>query len=174
MATNTIDQVQRGVTRLAGIMYLRTMVTANFADFYVRRQLFVPADPAQTLRNIAASWLLVRVGIGSDLITIVGSVILLVALYVILKPVNKSAALVAAFLWLLECSVAAVVALNTLAALFLLGGKDFSRAFNTYHLETLAQLFLSAPSGKSNRCSPLWAGIDTLPAASHTSTPRWM
>ena len=95
MATHTIDQTQRDATRLAGIMYLLTMLTANVADFYVRRQLFVPADAAHTLRSIAASGLLVRVGIGSDLITIVGSVILVVALYVILKPINRNAALVA-------------------------------------------------------------------------------
>jgi hypothetical protein len=79
MATHTIGQAHRDPTRLAGIMYLLTMATANFADFYVRRQLFVPADPRQTLRNIAASGLLVRLGIVSDLITIAASVILVVA-----------------------------------------------------------------------------------------------
>ncbi|HLW53675.1 MAG TPA: DUF4386 family protein [Candidatus Angelobacter sp.] len=59
MATPAIDHVHRDSARLAGTMYLLTMATANFADFYVRRQLFVPADPRQTLRNIAASGLLV-------------------------------------------------------------------------------------------------------------------
>jgi hypothetical protein len=49
MATHTLDQAHRDPTRLAGIMYLLTMATANFADFYVRRQLFVPADPQQLL-----------------------------------------------------------------------------------------------------------------------------
>jgi hypothetical protein len=158
MVTNTIDQVQHGASRLAGIMYLLTIATGNFADFYVRRQLFVSDDPVQTLRNIAASGLLVRVGIGSDLITIVGSVILLVALYVILKPINKGAALVAVFLWLLECSVAAVVTLNTVAALFLLSGKAFSQAFSTDNLEMLAQLFLSADRA-GNRIAALLFGL---------------
>jgi hypothetical protein len=158
MATHTIDQTHRDPARLAGIMYLLTMATANFADFYVRRQLFVPADPQQTLRNIAASGLLVRLGIGSDLITIAASVILVVALYVILKPINRTAALVAVFWWLLECAIAAVVTLNSLAALFLLSGKDSLPAVNTDHLETLAQLFLSADRA-GNRIAALLFGL---------------
>ncbi len=161
MATHTINQVQRDTTRLAGIagiMYLLTMVTQNFSDFYVRRQLLVPADPGQTLRNMAASGLLVRVGIGSDLITIACSVILIVALYVILKPISRNVALVAVFWWLLECAVAAVVTLNSLAALFLLSGKDSLRAFNTDHLETVAQLFLSTERA-GNRIAALLFGL---------------
>ena len=161
MATHTLDQAHRDPTRLAGIMYLLTMATANFADFYVRRQLFVPADPQQTLRNIAASALLVRLGIGSDLITIAASVILVVALYVILKPVNRSAALVAVFWWLLECAIAAVVTLNSLAALFLLSSKDSLLAVNTDHFETLAQLFLNADRA-GNRIAALLFGLGSI------------
>lgn len=158
MATLTTDQTHRDPTRLAGIIYLLTMATANFSDFYVRLQLFAPADPQQTLRNIAASGVLVRLGIGSDLITIAGSVILVVALYVILKPINRSAALVAAFWWLLECAIAAVVTLNSLAALFLLSGKDALVTVNPGHLETLAQLFLNADRA-GNRIAALLFGL---------------
>src|SRR5512135_2686077 len=99
MAIHTIEEAQSKAAGLAGIMYLLTMATANFGDFYVRRRLFLPADPAQTARNIAASGALLRAGIASDLVTIAGSVILLVALYVTLKPINRTAALVAAFWW---------------------------------------------------------------------------
>jgi len=137
MAIRTMDKAQRDATRLAGTMYLLTMLTANFADLYVRRQIFVPVDPVQTVRNIAASGPLVRSGIGTDLMTIAGSVILVVALYVLLRPINRNAALVAAFWWPLERSVAAVVTLNSLAALFLLSGKDSLRAFNIHYLEKL-------------------------------------
>lgn len=158
MATDTIDRAHLNATRLAGIMYLLTMASANFADFYVRRQLLVTADPQQTLRNIAASGLLVRLGIGSDLITIAASAILVVALYDILKPINRSAALVAVFWWLLECAIAAVVTLNSLAALFLLSGNDSLPAVNTDHFETLAQLFFNADRA-GNRIAALFFGL---------------
>lgn len=158
MATHTIKQTRHNVVRLAGITYLLTMATANLADFYVRRRLFVPADPQQTFRNIAASGLLVRLGIGSDLITMAGSVSLAVALYVILKPISRSAALVAVFWWLLECAIAGVVTLNSLAALFLLSGKDSLLTANTDHLETLAQLFFNVDRA-GNRIAALLFGL---------------
>jgi len=82
---------------------------------------------------------------------------LVVALYVILKPINRSAALVAVFWWLLECAIAAVVTLNSLAALFLLGGKDSLPAVNPGHLETLAQLFLSADRAGNRIAALLFA-----------------
>jgi hypothetical protein len=152
------EAAQRKAARLAGIMYLLTMATANFADFYVRRQLFVPADPVQTIRNIATSGALVRAGIACDLITIVASVILLVALYVILKPIHKNAALVAASWWLLECSIAAVGTLISLAALFLLSDGNSLRAFDAGQLETLARLLVSADRA-GNRIAALLFGL---------------
>jgi hypothetical protein len=158
MAIHTSDQAQHNRARLAGIMYLLTMVTADLGDFYVRRQLFTPADPVQTVRNIGASGWLLRIGIGSDLITIAGSVILTAALYVILKSINKLAVLVAAFWWLLECSVAAVVTLNSLAALFLLGGKDSLSALNAGQLETLARLLINSDRA-GNRIGAILFGL---------------
>jgi hypothetical protein len=153
-----MDEAQRKAARLAGIMYLLTVMTANFADFYVRRQLFISADAVQTARNFAASGRLVRAGIASDLITIAGSVILVVALYVILKPINRNAASVALFWSLLECSVGAVVTLISLAALFLLSGVDSLRTFNTDQLEALARLLISADRA-GNRIGALFFGL---------------
>src|SRR5689334_22749079 len=159
MTISAINPAQHEATngRVAGIMYLLTILTACFADFYVRRQLFVPGDPLQSLRNIAASGLVVRVGIACDLITILGSVTLAVALYRILKPVNQGVALVAVFWWLLECSIAAIVTMNTVAALFFVNGRDFLRA-NTYPMDTLAQLFLSADRA-GNRIAGVLFGL---------------
>jgi hypothetical protein len=158
MATHPIDQPPHDVTRLAGMMYLLTMATTIFADFYVRRRLLVPTDPGQTLRNIAASGPLVRAGIGTDLVTMAASVILLVALYRILKPVAGNAALVAMFWWALECSVGAIVTLNTLAALFLLSGNASLPAFNTDHFETLARLFFAVDRA-GNRIAAVLFGL---------------
>ena len=144
MKNAPIDHSPQTAVRLAGITYLLTMATANFADFYVRRQLFTHDDPVQTVKNIVSSGSLVRVGIGSDLITIAVSTILAVALYVILKPFSKNWALVALLWWLLECSVAALVTVNSLAALFFLRGMDSMQALNSDQLELVARLFGSA------------------------------
>jgi len=161
MNTHTIGDIQKDATRLAGIMYLLTMLTANLADFYVRRPLFAAADPTQTFKNMAASGMLVRLGIGADLITITGSAVLAVALYFLFKPIHRTGALIAVFWSLLECSVAAIVTLNTLAVLFFLSDKDSLQALNSSQLGTQAQLFLSVDRA-ANRIAAVLFGLGSI------------
>lgn len=161
MTFTYMDHPEGKAVRLAGIMYLLTMATANFGDFYVRRQLFTPGDPAQVIRNIAASGALVRAGIANDLVTIAGSVILSAALYVILKPVKRTAALVAVFWWLLECSVATVVTLNTLAVLFLVSGRGSLYGVSNVQLDTLAPVLINLDRA-GNRIAAIFFGLGSL------------
>jgi hypothetical protein len=144
MAIYTIDESQRKAAKVAGFLYLLTMVTANFAEFYARGRLIVPGDALQTAKNIAASERLFRLGTVSDLITFAGCVILLLSLYVILKPINRNVALLAAFWRLAECSIFALITLNDFVALRLLSGADYLRAFDTQQLQALAYTFVRA------------------------------
>jgi hypothetical protein len=156
-----LSDAQRKAARLAGTMYILTMVTANFTDFYVRRPLFIPADPAQTFGNISRSGVLVRAGIVSDLVTIAGSIILAVALYFILNAVSKSAAMVALFWSLLECTVAAFLTLNTLAALFLLSSGGPSGELKNGQLQTLAPVFMTVDRA-ANRIAAIFFGLGSV------------
>ena len=161
MASIYMDYPERKAARLAGIMYLLTMATANFGDFYVRRQLFTPSDPAQIIKNIAASGALVRAGIANDLITIAANAVLSVALYFILKPVKKNAALVAVFWWLLECSVATIVTLNILAVLFLVSGRGTLPGVTNVQLDTLAPVLISVDRA-GNRIAAIFFGLGSV------------
>ena len=161
MTSTNMDNPERKTARLAGIMYLLTMATANFGDFYVRRQLFISSDPAQTIKNIAASGALVRAGIANDLLTIAGNAILSAALYLILKPVKKSAALVALFWWLLECSVATIVTLNILAVLFLVSGRVPLPGVSNVQLDTLAPVLISVDRA-GNRIAAIFFGLGSV------------
>jgi hypothetical protein len=75
---------------------LLTYSTAYFSEFYVRAHLIVYDNVAETARNTMAHERLFRLGIASDLITFAADVVLIVAIYVILKPINL--ALLAAWL----------------------------------------------------------------------------
>ena len=97
MAIYTIDESQRKAARVAGFAYLFTFVTVVLVNFGIHERLIIAGNAAETARNIMAHERLFRVGIASDLIYCAGVVILLTALYVILKPVNRSLALIAAF-----------------------------------------------------------------------------
>ena len=107
MATYTVNESQRKAAQIAGLMYLFTIIIANLVEFYVRGRLIVPGDAVQTAKNIAASTGLFRLGVAGDLAVLVCDVILIVALYILLKPVNRNLALLAVFWRVVGCSMAA-------------------------------------------------------------------
>jgi hypothetical protein len=158
MAIYAVGDSQRKAARVAGILYLSTIVTANLTEFYVRHQLMVHGDALQTIRNIAAHEQLFRLGIASDLLMLAGSIVLVVALYVILKPVNRNLALVAMFWWLVECSVAAATLGIDFAAVHSLTGSKPLPALNAEQLQSLARLLISLDAG-GNRVAALFFGL---------------
>ncbi len=142
VSTNRLEPAQHTAAKVAGFLYLFTMVTANFAEFYARGRLIVAGDAVQTAKNIGASERLFRLGTVSNLITFAAVVPLVVALYVVLKPINRNVALLAAFWRLAECSIFALITLNDFVALRLLSGADYLRAFDTKQLQALAYTFV--------------------------------
>ena len=95
MTIDIIDETQRKAARVVGAAYLCALVPAVFAEFYVRGQLVVSGNAAQTALNIVAHERLFRLGIASNLAVFAIDVALIAALYVVLKPVNSSLALLA-------------------------------------------------------------------------------
>ena len=61
------DDTQRTAARVVGAAYLIALVPAVFAEFYVRGQLVVAGNAAQTALNIVAHERLFRLGIASNL-----------------------------------------------------------------------------------------------------------
>lgn len=143
MTNRTIEPEQYRAAKVVGFFYLFTMATAIFGEMYVRGQLIVPGDAVQSAANIAASERLFRLGVVSDLITSIGVVILVWALYIVLKPINKNLALLATFLRLVEISIAAASIVNSIAALRLLSNAAYLQAFDTQQLQVLARLSIS-------------------------------
>ena len=80
MTISAVDESQRKAAKVAGILYLFTILTANLTEFYVRHPLIVPGDAVQTIRNIAAHEQLFRLGLASDLLMFAGNIALAVAL----------------------------------------------------------------------------------------------
>lgn len=113
MTLRTIEPAQHTAAKVAGFLYLFTMVT-SISAFYARGRLIVGGDAVQTARNITASERLFRIAAVSDLIMVAGVVMLVWALYVVLKPINKNVALLAE-LWRLAGDFTVVV--TTLNAL---------------------------------------------------------
>ncbi len=133
----TIEPAQRTAARVVGFLYVFTMLTSMFG-YYARGPMVTGADVMQTARNIAASDRLFRMSIVGDLLTVAGVIILVLALYVVLEPINRHIALLAAFWRLAENIILALITLNGFAVAVLLSGADYLRAFDTKQLPSLA------------------------------------
>jgi hypothetical protein len=143
MTASGIDTSQRTAARVVGFTYLFAMATAVLS-FWIRGSLIVAGNAAETARNIMASESLFRMGIASDLMTFVADIVLITALYVVLRPVNRNLALLATFWRLMETAVLVVVTLNGFDVLRVLSGAEYLGAFEADRLQALARLSLGA------------------------------
>ncbi len=143
MTIYTVDESQRKAARVVGFTYLFTFATVVSVNFGIHARLIVGNNAAETARNILAHERLFRIGIAGDLIYCAGVVVLLTALYVILRPVSRGLALLAAFWRLVWVLMWLVMTLNLFDALRLLSGADYMRAFEAGRLQALARLYLS-------------------------------
>jgi hypothetical protein len=106
--------------------------------------LIVPGNAAETARNIVARQLQFRVTVICFLIYTASVVVLLAALYVILKPVNQGLALVGAIFRLVFALLWLLSTLNMLGALRLLGSASYLQVFEADRLQVLARLSIAA------------------------------
>src|SRR6266481_1506757 len=144
MTISKIDNSQRTAAELAGWSGLLTFAIVVFGNFVLLNPLTVPGNAAATAQNIVAHETQFRLTVVCFLTYSLGVVVLLSALYVILKPVNPGLALVGAlsrlvfaFLWLLST-------LNMLSALRLLGNPNYLQVFEPDRLQAMAKLHLGA------------------------------
>jgi hypothetical protein len=158
MTAVAIDRTQRTAARAVGFSYLAAMVLALFTGFYVVAQVFAPGDAAQTARNIVAHERLFRVGVASDLLAFAVDVVLIAALYLVLKPVNNGLALLAAFFRMVETAVMLVITLDYFDVLRYLSAADYLQPFGLEQLQALARSSLSAHSTGYN-VGLMFAGI---------------
>ena len=89
----SISPAQRTAAKVAGAACLFTIAVVVFANYRIYEPLMVPGNVAETARNILAHERMFRLAIACNITYCAGVVVLLTALYVILKPVNSGLAL---------------------------------------------------------------------------------
>src|SRR6266404_9467426 len=144
MTTSTIDNSQRTAAKVAGLSCLLTMAIVVFANYGLLNSLIVPGNAAETARNIVTHERQFRLTVTCFLIYSAGVVVLLAALYVILRPVNRGLALVGALFRLVFALLWLLTTLNMLSALRLLGSASYLQVFEADRLQALARLDLAA------------------------------
>jgi hypothetical protein len=128
--------------RVAGVLLLLTIVAGFFGEIYVASRIIVSGNATATASNITASNFLFRLGFASYLVEALCDVTLSLIFYVLLRPVQRNLALLAAFFGLISTTLYAVAELFYFAPTIILSGSDALKTFSPNQLNTLALLSL--------------------------------
>ena len=140
--TSPITHSQRRAAKVAGWACLSTFAIVVAVNFAIHDRLIVGHNPAATAGNILTHELLFRTGIVGDLLYCAGVVVLLTALYVVLRPVSRGLALFAAFMRLVWVLMWLDMTLRLFDALRLLSGTEYLQPFAAQQLQGLARFDL--------------------------------
>lgn len=156
-----LDESQRKAARVAGFTFLFGMAIVILANYGISFRLIVPNNAVETARNIIAQETQFRINIACNLIYVMNVVVQLAALYVVLKPVNRFLAMVAAFCRLVFALMWGVTELDSLGALRLLGNAAYLPVFQADQLQTLARLHIAASFDAYYVGLPFWGLAST-------------
>jgi len=144
MTNRTAETSPLVYARVAGLLYLIIFIAAPFSFFFVRSTIIVPGDATATANNIMASEWLFRLGIVSDSVVFLSEIVLVALLYLLLKPVSRTLALVMMSSRLAMAVMQGVNLLNYFVVLMLLSGAGYMTVFQPDQLHALVLLFLNA------------------------------
>jgi len=129
--------------RIAGLFYLAAIVAGWFTLRYVPDKLIAPGDAVATAHNILANPFVFRAGMVGDLVTGVVWLGVVLALYRLLKDVDRTQANLMVVLGaFLQVPLYFVNVVNYVAALVLVEGAPFLSVFSEGQRDALAMLFL--------------------------------
>lgn len=132
--------------RIAGALYLVIIALGLSAELLVRSALVVPGDPSATAQHILGNPTLFRLGLAADAVMALCDVALAVLLYVLLRPVGPTLALMAMVFRLVQTAILGGNLLNHHTALMLLEKGPGLGGFDAAQLGTLALMSLDTHS----------------------------
>jgi hypothetical protein len=150
--------------RFAGLLYVLASIVGFFAMGYVPDKLIVHGNAAATANNIAASETLFRLGIAGELLGQAAFIFVALALYDLLKEVNRRHATLMVMLIVVSIPIAFLNELNSFAALVLVRGAEFLSIFDKHQRDALAMLFLNL-HGRGFVVAEIFWGLWLFPLA---------
>jgi Domain of unknown function (DUF4386) len=142
MTQKTGGRRAQAYARIAGVLLVLSFVGGGFGEAYVPSRLIVSGDAGATAQNIKALDSLFRMGFAGYLVEAVCDISLALIFYVLLRPVHRYLALLAAFFGLVSTAVFAAAELFYFAPSLILGGAGYLKTFSPDQLNTLALLSL--------------------------------
>jgi hypothetical protein len=94
--------------RAAGVLFLISLIFGFFGEWYAPSRIIVSGDAAATAKNLHAFGSMFRVGFATYMVEAICDTILSLVFYVLLRPVDRNLALLAAFFGLISTTLFAV------------------------------------------------------------------
>jgi hypothetical protein len=135
-----VDEGQRTAARVAALAYLIPVAFVVYANFGMRDRLLVRNDMAETIRRVAASASAFRLSVAFDLVYCVGVVVLLAALYTLLRPVSRQLTILASALKLVYAMTAVLMVLSYQTAFRLATEPGYANALTPEALQAMVRL----------------------------------
>ena len=129
------------LARIAGVLYLVTIVAAIIAQGLIAERLVSSTDASVTARNIMAHADLFRFGYTMYMIEMVAQTAMTMLFYELLKPVSRTGSLLAAVIGVVGCGIKALSRVFYVAPALVLEGIHYLSTFSAEQLHSIALLF---------------------------------
>ncbi len=129
------------VARTAGVFYLVVAVFGAFAQI-VRVRIYAPGDPSTTAENVVANAGLVRLSVMADLVQATFMVFVVMALYRLLRNVNKNVAQAMVILVAVSVAITCLNMVHQFGAVLVATEPSYTTAFGADGSPALVLLML--------------------------------
>jgi hypothetical protein len=146
MTDFTADPAQRQAAKIAGFMFLLIVIGWTLNWIFVDSRLHGTGNVMAAANAIMAHELLFRIGMANELIFSISGMVLALALYSLLKPINRNLALLALCWKLMDAVIGTANVLAAFIMLQMLNGKAFLTVFKPEQLQDIAGLFFKLRS----------------------------
>jgi Domain of unknown function (DUF4386) len=168
------------IARATGLFYLALLATGVFAQGFIADKLIVAGDAATTAANILANRCLYETAFTVYMAEMACQIAVTVLFYRLLRPVNKSAALLAMAWGLTGCVIKTGGRVFFLAPLFLLpdaASTHYLRVFSAEQLQAMSLVFITVNNRAAGMGLAFFGFCDTLNGwliFKSTFLPRWL
>jgi len=149
------------LARTTGAFYLIVLLGGIVAQGVIANGLVVPRDAVATANNIVAQPKLYAFGYTMFLIEMAAQVAMTTLFYVLLRPVDRTAALLALVFGLVGATIKTVARAFYYAPLLVLGGAGYLTVFDASQLQALSLLLVKINNQTANM-SLVFLGLSTF------------
>lgn len=132
----------RRLARTAGAFYLVVAVLGGWAHGYVRGQTYVQGDAAATANNVVDNASLVRFGFAADVVQAALMLFVVMALYMLLQHVNKTAARMMVMFVVVSVAITCLNMVFQLGSVLVAEDAGYAAAFGVQGSDGLVLLLL--------------------------------